>query len=626
MAVSSASGPFERRTRGSTVEAAQNPRPSSNTLAIEWIAGIAIILALLAFGTVRIACGDIAWHLATAKVAFLSGSWPVTNTFSHTFPGHPLYQQYPLFDSLVFVVHRVGGWSGLSVLLAAGWLTVFLLFVRWAGPWSWAARLGLAWMIGMMAFQRRMILRPDMLTMLWLGCMLIAIDAYLHGRRRAIWLVPLIHLCWVNSHQLFPLSFGVQGLLIAHLLLARWGRLGIDRSDHRVPLRPVIIAAVASIGVSVISPMGLRVFEIMVHTGGTLEHHRRHIRELAYIWQRTPELVLAVACGLPAAWAVWRARRQWSVFDMGLLAMSLGLTLLAVRGILFFSVLSIGVFARTVIRTSAAPVFDESPARAARRAAGPIGLARPARACAALILACVVIHFRWIDPPIILGGTQPGVGRSRGDWPDAATRYLRQSPPPGPMMNMPWSLANGLLDGVPNNRHFVDGRFEAYPRDFLLTCIESYADDQVLDRLIRETRTTWIAADHRVRGIRPRVVNLIRGGTWTPVHMDSQIVILVRACDQTSDYMRGRRLEAPPDEPPDLLPDPPQLRVRQRIHYARLLADLGRAEPAAVQLDRARLEADGRSDSLRLIEAAQRDLAATTAPRPPLQTAALPSR
>ncbi len=40
----------------------------------------------------------------------------------------------------------------------------------------------------------------------------------------------------------------------------------------------------------------------------------------------------------------------------------------------------------------------------------------------------------------------------------------------------------------------------------------------------------------------------------------------------------------------------------------------------------ARLDATGRSGSLRLIEAAQRDLAAAAAQRPSVQTAALPSR
>ena len=73
------------------------------------------------------------------------GHWPTRNTFSYTFPDHPLFQQYPVFQATLGAVYRRAGWEGLSALGAAGWAAVYLLFVRWAGRARLAIALHLPW-------------------------------------------------------------------------------------------------------------------------------------------------------------------------------------------------------------------------------------------------------------------------------------------------------------------------------------------------------------------------------------------------------------------------------------------------------------------------------------------------
>jgi hypothetical protein len=97
---------------------------------------------------------------------------------------------------------RAVGWTGLSAATAAGWLAAFLLIARWAGPWRQGARFHVLWMLGLWALQRRMVLRPDMFSMLAFGIGLLALDAFARGKTRALALVPLAHLLWTNSHQL----------------------------------------------------------------------------------------------------------------------------------------------------------------------------------------------------------------------------------------------------------------------------------------------------------------------------------------------------------------------------------------------------------------------------------------
>ena len=141
-------------------------------------------IAAVALSLVRAMAVNLPWHLATARLAFETGHWPALNTFSYTFPGYPVFQQYPAFQATVWAAFRAAGWEGLSVLTSVGWVAAFLLFVRWAGTFRQGARFHVLWILALLALQRRMMLRPDMFTMIALGVELLALDAFRRGRTR----------------------------------------------------------------------------------------------------------------------------------------------------------------------------------------------------------------------------------------------------------------------------------------------------------------------------------------------------------------------------------------------------------------------------------------------------------
>jgi len=101
-----------------------------------------------------------------------------------------------------------------------------------------------------------------------------------------------------------------------------------------------------------------------------LRSHRHHVEEFAYIWDRPLELALVVPCGILALAAVWIGRRRWRPFDVGLLLVSFALLLSTMRGIVFFSVVSIAVFAGPSTATLRAPPAGpgSDPPSGARRA------------------------------------------------------------------------------------------------------------------------------------------------------------------------------------------------------------------------------------------------------------------
>jgi hypothetical protein len=535
---------------------------------------VAAMLPLL--GLVKIQPVDVPWHLATARLA-ATGHWPIHNTFSWTFPDYPLYQQYPVFQGVIYGAYRLGGWKALSLLVWLGWSAVFALFVRAAGPWRRAVPFAAVWAVVAFSLQTRTALRPDLLSLGLLASYLLVFQAY-RRRRAVLVLVPALHWLWVNGHQLFVLSLVVQLLFLGHLLLARWGRLGVDRDDATLPIGPVLAALLGSVALSFASPLGTGVLRVLEHTSGSVAHHRGQVDELAPVWSDPVWLAIALAVLGPTTAALVRSRRRWNPFEVGLWVVALALAATAIRGLVYATLLGGTILERTLLRQPLA--WPSSPLL--RRYFRWLGTA-----FAAALTAAVLQH-RWIAPPSTVYGTQAGLGRSEGDWPAAAIAALRPDPPPGPMMNLSWPLANDLIWDWPERPVFVDPRFEAYPRSFLVDALASRTSDAVLARLIDVHRPGWILAEHCLGPERDRVAALMRGGQWQATYADAQVVALVGP--RSEDY-RARHRFAPARDPAGLVSAPLARRARQRLCYGRLLAALGFAAEAEAQLDQAQTDA-----------------------------------
>lgn len=571
---------------GCPFAAGQSLAESKPSLRPEWIAASAVLIAFAAMSLIKVPCNDIGWHLATARVADQTGHWPTVNTFSHTHSSYPLFQQYPLFQAVLYRTFQIGGWAGLSVLNCVGWLVALLWFVRWGGPWRRAIMLHLPWMVAVMALQRRMILRPDMVSVILLGVLLVTLDRY---RRTGRWWwlapTPVLHWIWANSHQLFPLCVAVQGLFLVHILVSRRGWPWIDQRDARLPIRPVAVSITLSAIASFGTPLGTRIVEVVIHAGGSLTHHRNDVEEFARIWTQPIDLQLMVLCAYAGLWGIWRMRRQIPFFEIGLWLATLAMTLAAVRGLVFFGLVSVAILSRS-FRRNGGPWTQQANAEPQNTAGSRSvpDIARWAMMSLTLIFATKAVFYRWVDPPLALGGTQPGWGQSAGDWPHGAVTFLRKSPPPGKMMNMPWSLADGLIWDAPEHPVFVDPRLETYPRDFLVDCMASYKDDAVLDRLILEHQIHWIIANHRKPDVRERIARLHESGNWPLVYADTGWAILVQKSPDHQTYINANRIAPEDMRPNDLLDSPPQLVARQRIHYAEFLARFGQVNQATEQL------------------------------------------
>ena len=530
---------------------------------LAWAVWTLIIVAGVALSLLRVMAINLPWHLATARLAQEIGHWPVVNTFSYTFPDYPIYQQYPAFQAVMWNVLRVAGWGGLSVATAAGWMLAFLLVARWGGTFREGARFHVLWMIGLWALQRRMILRPDMFTMLAFGVQLCALDAFARGKTRALAIVPLAHLLWVNGHQLWPLSLVIQAMFFADVAWRRdWRRA-----------RLVALAGVASLLLTMVTPLGPRMFLAPLRLTASLSLFRATAEELHRVWTMPYELTLTLLTGVPAAWALWRTRRRLPLFDLGLWLLSLALVISAVRGLMFFGVVSVAVFQRSVLRTHAAGERMLPPlGELARRVLMVCGYAFTALAGGA------AIYYRWVHPVYSLGGTQSGFGRAYGGWAEAACDFIRRDPPPGRMLNLGMNLGDNIIFWNPGRPVFADSRLESYPPQFLQEIIAAQNDDARLMGLIERYDIQSLFATHARPAQRARVVQLLRAG-WEPVHVDSGEIVLVRPTALTESYRRAHVVDPRRGQPADLVSEPAAIRKEQLENFTAFITALG-PEPA----------------------------------------------
>jgi hypothetical protein len=537
--------------------------PDPQPAALTWTVWALIVVAGIALALLRVMAVNLPWHLATARLALETGHWPVVNTWSYTFPDYPLYQQYPAFQFTVWTILRIAGWGGLSVATAVGWVLGFLLIARWAGTFAQGARFHVLWMVGLWALQRRMVLRPDMFSMIAFGIELLALGAFARGKIRALVLVPVAHLLWTNSHQLWPLSLVIQALFAADLAWQRdWRRA-----------RLVLLALAVSVLLTFTTPLGLQIVHAPARTALSLSLFREQVDEFHRIWTMSHELMLALILGVPAAWALWRTRRTLSIFDLGLWLLSLALLISAVRGLMFFGVVSVAIVQRCALRARAAgtrllPPLSLVTRRVLRGAGFTI------TACA----ACGAVYYRWINPPFVLGGTQAGVGRAFGGWAEAATDFIRGAPPPGRLLNLGMGLGDNIIFWVPGIPVFVDSRLESYPPEFLQAVMAAQTNDAELAKLIARHDPQWVFAGHARPAQRQRVLYLLRAG-WQPVYVDSGHIVLVRPSPSTEVYLATHRIDLRRARPLDIVAAPATIRKEQQDDFAALIAALGPEPP-----------------------------------------------
>jgi len=361
----------------------------------------------------RIVEYDKPWYVACGRLIARTGSLPALDPFSFTSTKPWLNHEW-LSELVLAGVHAIGGFAGLSVLVAVTIAATIAILARDARGWQLAPFGALAFVLREAASPRAQLFS----IVLFAGTLALVLD----GDERRLWVCVPVQLLWTQLHGGDPIGVALVGIAF----LTR---------PSRTRAAVASLCAIATCA----GPYGLRVHAHFLSARTMLPS----IRE----WEPLSHALAAgrveqwVAVALVGAAIVAVARRP-SVRDALLLALFAAVATRYVRFCVEASIVAAALLSRRL------PAF------------GP-RLAVPATL--ALFAALVP-----------LGTRELGLGLDARRFPIAAVDFLRAHHEPGPMLDS-YNFGGYLLYAY-DERVFIDGRaFTVYDESTLAELLELYA-------------------------------------------------------------------------------------------------------------------------------------------------------
>jgi len=280
---------------------------------------------------------DMWWHIRTGELILSTHRWATTDPYSYTAAGAPWMSCEWLGDVFFAVVYQVGGLRGLEVLLAVLASAVMLALYGFATLRSGNCKAAFLVSAVLLALATASFnLRPQMLGYLFLILTLIALELFRQGKQRAVWLLPVLFLVWVNMHGSWIVGLATVALyIVAGLVSFQIGSLETRRWTNAERLRLELVFLLSLVAVP-ITPYGVRLAGYPFTVASTLPISVANILE----WQVMPfnlgggKLFLGLLLGFFLAQVVFRF--SWHVAELLLFLFGTAMACLHVRFLLLF--------------------------------------------------------------------------------------------------------------------------------------------------------------------------------------------------------------------------------------------------------------------------------------------------
>ena len=402
---------------------------------------------------------DFWWHLATGRYIVETGTIPRVDIFSYTAVGRPWVAHEWLSEVVMFLLYRAGGYLA-AVLVFAALITLayWMVFrtLRLLDLGVTGATIITFWTAVMAVISWNV--RPQLFSYLFFAVYLWLL---LRSRRtpdRALWLMPVIMVAWVNLHAGYIMGLLLLGLFIIGETANRelQSRRSAPTTQGSVPLRRYLLVFATTVAGTAVNPQGPSILLYPFEYSGTQNASMRFIAE----WQ-SPNFHDYFFLIFAAAILLLMVVRGHSPQDWALaipVVVLTAMTFESVRVIAFFAIVIAPYIAVRVLGSREPRSTGPRP---------PTPNTRVRRASPLNWLLLVACLGAMAVPLFISDRAQVGSEPRTASFPVEGVRYIQQAGIAGNMFNTYHWGGYLAWEFYPARRVFVDGRADLYGDSFM---------------------------------------------------------------------------------------------------------------------------------------------------------------
>lgn len=203
---------------------------------------------------------DVWFHLNTGEYILQHGFIPRTEFSSFTHFGAPFVAHGWLSGLIFYLLQKQFGLYALTFFTALVSAVAFWIVFRHSRSRSNPLIAGLVTLLGVWAAVPVLGVGPRVFTLLFASIFLVVLRKYAYsGERKAIWLLPLLMVLWVNFHGGYLLGFGLIGFAMVGIPLDAW--IAGEKLRTVWPrIRTLTLILLACLVLGLINPYGLTMY------------------------------------------------------------------------------------------------------------------------------------------------------------------------------------------------------------------------------------------------------------------------------------------------------------------------------------------------------------------------------
>jgi len=493
------------------------------------LAFLSIYFCLFGLQKINLAAADIGRHVKNGELtvqAFLSNDTKTskallyTNFYSYTNPNFPFINHHWGSGVVAYLIFKVSGWDGLSVvyiLLMLGALYFSLQTALEKSP-LWIVFPIAVFLVPLMA--ERTEVRPEAVSYFFLMFFIFILFRYVHGlmKEKYLWLLPITMFFWANFHIYFIFGFFVIGVFGLELLLKK------DWSKFK---KLFVIGCVSAIAACV-NPYGPYLlyypFIIFKNYGYLVAENQSiaflqnlHFMNPNFLWWYITAAIIAIAC-VGVFFKLMRAKKIQSDFPLALALIALTFAYLSFSAIRNFSLF--GFVALPFLAAASAIIFASIKEKFKERWL-------PYAWAVVMSIAFIIfsiIHFSDRLP----WHSNWGIGLLPNN--NASADFVKQVGIKGPFFS-DYDIGGYFIFNMYPEKVFTDNRPEAYPVGFFQN---EYIPMQENDAMWNQEETKWnfnaiwFYRLDMTPWAQEFLIARVEDPEWVPVFVDDYTIVFVR--------------------------------------------------------------------------------------------------